>query len=50
MALESGKTGGLALTRNGREHRAKERQKNVQEKGLVLALVVLLLWALYVAI
>lgn len=50
MASESVKTGGLALHRGGREHSAKNKPKGSQELGLVLAFVVLLAWALYVAI
>ena len=49
MAFESVKTGGLALHRNGRKHPTKEKEKSGQELGLVLAFVVLLAWALYVA-
>ena len=50
MAFESVKTGGLALDRNGRERSTKHKPKGGDELLLVLALVVLLLWALYVAI
>lgn len=49
MASESVKTGGLALDRNGRERPAKEKPKSGEEMLLVLAFVVLLVWALYVA-
>lgn len=51
MATESAKTGGLALShsRSRRERAAKEKAKSGQELGLVLAFVVLLVWALYVA-
>lgn len=50
MATESAKTGGLTLPRSRREHLTKEKAQSGQELGLILALIVLLVLALYVVI
>jgi hypothetical protein len=50
MSLRSTGREGLPFPGARREHSAKGNSKGGQEMGLVLAVVVLLLWALYVAI
>lgn len=50
MAMHSDKRGGAAFSRGGSEVMATEKPKGNEELGLCLALLVLLVWALYVGL
>lgn len=50
MAMQLEKSGGLMLDRGGMEGRATEKPKNHQELGLFLALIALVVLALYVSL
>ncbi|MGA8185419.1 MAG: hypothetical protein WB819_17460 [Terriglobia bacterium] len=50
MAMQSEKTGGLKLSGGSPGVAATEKPKGQEELGLCLALVVLLAWALFVAV
>jgi hypothetical protein len=50
MALQSGKSSGLALGRGGTQEFAKERSKGYADMGLLLALIPPLGWALFVGL
>lgn len=50
MATQFEKRGGLTLPRSGPESLAPDKPKAHEELGLCVALVVLLVWALYVGL
>ncbi|HEV2246436.1 MAG TPA: hypothetical protein VGW37_07265 [Terriglobia bacterium] len=50
MALQAGKSAGLALGRGGTQGFAKEKSKSYEDLGLLLALILLLGWALFVGL
>jgi hypothetical protein len=50
MAMQSEKTGGLALSGGSPGVAAAEKPKKHEELGLCLAFVVLLAWALFVGV
>ena len=50
MASQAGKAGRFALGRGGAQEFAKEKSKGYEDLGLLLALIVLLGWALFVGL
>jgi hypothetical protein len=50
MATQVGRTGGMSLGRDRRSELAKEKQRGYEDKGLCLALFVLVGWALFVGL
>ncbi|TAM83612.1 MAG: hypothetical protein EPN47_05745 [Acidobacteria bacterium] len=50
MATNSGKSRGLTFGRSGAEGLAQEKSKGYEDMGLLLALIVLLGWAVFVGV
>jgi hypothetical protein len=50
MATQVGRTGGMTLGRDRSSDLAREKQRAYQDKGLCLALFVLVAWALFVGL
>ncbi|HEX5412009.1 MAG TPA: hypothetical protein VFZ27_09115 [Terriglobia bacterium] len=50
MASQAGKSGGLTFGRGDAQEFAKAKQRGHEDIGLLLALVVLVIWALFVGL